>query len=240
MRSSRHTAWVVSLLILGSCVLGFSAVPIRSSGLLNSDTGGGRTRLERSRRTQQWYKRPPRNFDPNRAITLPVGLVNAVPQPLREHCANLLQGHEVIPLTPTEAKVFGGRDANSILDTEIANLSRSLQVFEGQPIRKNDGTALGDDPSELKSRKSRRADNIAHLRARIAQLTTWKDRLQPYLVKGVAFERPEVVGGAISGHMLVITAGARGHRAGTLRWCPVVVFLPAKPAHIYSAFSEVE
>jgi hypothetical protein len=236
----RHIAWLRSLLILGSCAVGLGAVPIQSPSLSNSDTRTERTPLEKSRRTQEWYKRFPRNFDPNLAITVPVGLVNAVPPALREHCADLLQEREVIPLTSTQAKALGGREANSILDTEIANLKRSLQAFEEHPIRKNDGTVLGDDPSELKSQKSRRAGNIAHLRARIAQLAAWKDKMQPYLVKTVAFEPPGVVGGAVSKDMLVITAGILGHRAGMLRWWPVVVFSPAKPTRVYSAVDRVE
>lgn len=235
----RHIAWLTSVLILGGCAVGFGTLPIHSSGLSDSDRGRERTPLEKSQRTQQWYKRPPGNFDPNRAITLPVGLVNAVPQALRENCANLLQEREVIQLTSAQATAFGGRDANSILDSEIANLKRSLQVFDEHPIKNNDGSALGG-PSELKSRKNRQAANAAHLRARIAQLAAWKGKLQPYLAKTVAFEPPGIVGGAMSRHIVVISAGILGHRKGTLRWCPVVVFLPAKPTHVYSAVDDVE
>jgi hypothetical protein len=238
LQTSHNEAALYQLLFLALVSCGIMLPTTRgysAEASQRTETKGSTLRSQFSRAVD-WYKRPPPSFNPNRGVTLPVGLINPVPEPLREVCATLLNEQDFVSLTNEQAKQDGSpNDPSTILEAEIANLTRSLLVFEEHPISERDAAIFGYNAAELKSQKKRRADNIVHLRLRIAQLNAWRHKLKPYLIRAVELQPDGIFGGTLDGRTFVVLAGGLGPRRRAMHRCPVVVFLPIEPHNVYTA-----
>lgn len=217
------------------CVLGFLVLSA-DPGLWAQRKSLATNEAQRVRFNNGWYKPPPPTLDPNLGISVPGGLIEPVLKSTRQQAGLRLRNQNLCALSNEEAREFAGIDnAEGILEDEIASLLNSLQTIAESPIEPEQFPKT--DANELEIMRQRRLDNIKSLRAEIDVLTTWKYKLQPYLVKSMEAQPRGVFGGTLLGDTLLIVSGPIHGGATIQRRCPVVVFLPIQPQRIYTALN---
>jgi hypothetical protein len=187
----------------------------------------------------EWSTPPPPAVDANQGISLPLGLIRPVHARLRTNAIALLRLHSTVPLTQAHAQQLAGVDnPERVLSDSIQELNSTLQTFELYPTIKN---TVGDnvEADEIKRQEEQRKYDMEHLRLKINTLTTWKNKLKPYLVRSIEVGPYTAVGASLHEKTLLVVAGAVGGPPARERRSAIVVYLPLEPKQVYTAVSHM-
>jgi len=112
-----------------------------------------------------------------------------------------------------------GRLLCRILEKDIASLLNSLQTIAEHPIEPDQFPKT--DANQLEVMKQQRLDDMKSLQGEIDVLTSWKNKLKPYLIKSMEAKPRGIFGATLLGDTLLIVSGpitAERPCNGDARW----------------------
>lgn len=196
--------------------------------------------------TVDWYKPLPPAFVRSKRVDIYADLIVAVPHRLHREAVALLGNADAVELTKEQAKHFGFRaEADSLLRAHIQDDMERLRRIQ----RRRAELKAGHDPHvsarEANQELQGRQFEVNKYTGEIKQYQAWVGRLKPYLTKAVTLaSTPEVersgFWGEVNSEDLAIVHSASGNQALPMKRMPLIIYLPAKPRHVYTGLSMLE
>lgn len=222
-----------------ACCTGAWSESVTAPGQLNSDSPFAST--------VDWFKPVPAAFVASKRTTLYEQLITAIPHRLHAEAVRLLGNASAVELTKQRAKYFdASSDPDRILRARIHDDVKRLNQAK-QSVIKLKGRSNTDEASVREARVLLEGNQwlIGKYADEIATYRSWLGRMKPYLLKAVTLaSRADVERAGFSGELstndVLIIHPSAGNKKLPMKRMPVVVYLPMKPQHVYTAVTMVE